>query len=182
MLLGEPELEDIKNRIDFSKVFKEKYNKSIASKKVVVNMIKELDTNGIFENYDLMIMETGFLFEMLLPLINMDLNITPINCKGHDYVDVITAKKSESKFRTAKTKRTNISAMIPCCTIEGDLRVMVYEGDVTNEHYFFLIPYEEVKPMRYIEIPFNLKTGEPYRKNRWWGYEVKTLKEAAGVK
>ena len=83
---------------------------------------------------------------------------------------------STDKKVTARThwSRTVHSAPIGSFTNKTDgMRVEVTEP-VTGKKYYFVFPYASYKHLpdtTTIEIPFN-SDGTPYRRHKWWQYEV----------
>ncbi len=130
-----------------------------------------------YETY-LMILEAGeiqieTLYENTLAY-NSNEKYVKESANGRDFSDGSDAKKSSVRWRAKRTSYdapvTNILNKI------GDLRVLVYEWN-RNEFYFFKIPHDDFIGMKYIEIPFDIHTYKPKRKNKWWKYEVKTFDE-----
>ena len=93
---------------------------------------------------------------------------------GRDFSDGSDAKKSTVRWRAMR--KSYDAPVTGILNKIGDLRVLGYEWNL-DKFYFFKIPHSVYNGMKYIEIPFDIKTFIPKRKNKWWEYELSSFEE-----
>jgi hypothetical protein len=112
------------------------------------------------------------------------------NAGGHEVISENHADLSDGSDCKTSSARihsygTGYSAPVSnIATKTGTLRIQVYER-IQHEFYYFKIPhtaYEHRAPKSNIDIPFDIKTGEPKRvsrvgTNKMWIYEVDSFEE-----
>jgi hypothetical protein len=98
------------------------------------------------------------------------------NVGGHTVVsenEFDLSDGSEVKSTTARHRDHNTAYDACVSNIKGKtgtLRVQIYER-IQDKFYYFVIPHENYKQVKYLEIPFTLE-GDPKTKNKWWNYQV----------